>query len=183
MNLKKLSLPHIGLRKVKSLISLCVAFVVWQLIRLVIPYALDIHPLFAYVYAIIEIRETPEKTKQFSFYRIKATFVGLAFGLMLLPASVYFGEHIPNEMLNASADLGLILLGTLGALCLAELWNCKNFCGLAAAIFVICMVRDRSSNTNIYVYAVLRVVQTFVGIFAAWLVNTYFFRNHNKKGA
>lgn len=181
--MSKPKIPHIGLRKVKSLISLCVAFVVWQLMRLIIPYDLNVHPLFAYIYAIIEIRETPEKTKQFSLYRIKVTLIGLVIGLALLPVSVYLGNMIPNEMLSALADIGLILIGTLVSISTAELWNCKNFCGLAAAIFIICMVRDRNADTNIYLYAILRVVQTFVGIFAAWLVNTYFFRNHHKEDA
>ena len=179
--MSELNFPHIGLRKVKSLISLCVAFTVWQLLRLMIPFDLDVHPLFAYIYAIIEIRETPEKTRQFSLYRIKVTLIGLVMGLTLLPISVYFWNAIPDEMLSALADIGLILIGTLVSISLAELWDCKNLCGLAAAIFIICMVRDRNADTNIYLYAVLRVVQTFVGVFAAWLVNTYFFRKHMKQ--
>ncbi len=177
---KKFSLPKIGLRKVKSLISVCVAFLVWQVIRLIVPYELEIHPLFGYIYGIIEIRETAEKTKLFSFYRIKATLVGLSLGLMLLPLSVYMDRKIPNIPLNTLANLGLILVGVLAALWVAELIKCHNFCGIAAIIFVICMIRERGSNTNIYAYAILRTVQTGVGIFAACLVNTCFFKNHNK---
>ncbi len=176
---KKFSLPKIGLRKVKSLISVCVAFLVWQVIRLIVPYELEIHPLFGYIYGILEIRETAEKSKLFSFYRIKATLVGLSFGLMLLPLSVYMDKIIPNTPLNALANLGLILVGVLAALWVAELIKCHNFCGVAAIIFVICMIRDRGSNTNIYAYAILRTVQTFVGIFAACLVNSCFFKKHN----
>lgn len=176
---KKFSLPKIGLRKVKSLISVCMAFLVWQVIRLIVPYDLDIHPLFGYIYGILEIRETPEKSKLFSFYRIKATLVGLSLGLMLLPLSVYMDEKILNTPLNALANLGLILAGVLVALLVSELVKCHNFCGVAAIIFVICMVRDRSSNTNIYAYAILRTVQTFVGIFSACVVNSCFFKKHN----
>ena len=177
---KKFSFPKIGLRKVKSLISVCVVFLVWQIIRLIVPYELEIHPLFGYIYGILEIRETAEKSKQFSFYRIKATLVGLSLGLMLLPLSVFMDEKIPNMPLNTLANLGLILVGVLAALWVAELIKCHNFCGIAAIIFVICMIRDRGSETNIYAYAILRTVQTIVGIVAACLVNTFFFKNHNQ---
>ena len=152
------------------------AFAIWQLLRLVIPYELDAHPLFGYIYAIIEIRETPEKTKQFSLYRIKATLIGLAMGLALLP-----GNHIDSQFLMLLADLGLILCGTLAALCVAELCKCKNLCGIAAIVFITCIVRDSNSNTSIYVYAVLRAIQTLVGVFSAWLVNTYFLKGIGHK--
>jgi len=32
-------------------------------------------------------------------------------------------------------------------------------------------VRDRNSTVNIYLYAVLRVCQTLLGVFSAWAVN------------
>ena len=177
---KKFSLPKIGLRKIKSLISVCIAFLMWQIIRFIVPYDLAIHPLFGYIYGIIEIRETAEKTKLFSFYRIKATLVGLSLGLMLLPLSVYMDEKITNIPLNTLANLGLILIGVLIALWVAELVRCHNFCGIAAIIFVICMIRDRGADANIYAYAILRTVQTLVGIFSACLVNIYFFKKHNQ---
>ncbi len=177
---KTWSVPKIGLRKVKSLISVCVAFFVWQILRFLIPFGLEVHPLFGYIYAILEIRETPEKTKLFSFYRIKATLVGLAMGLVLLPLSVYFSEQIHSQFLHSFLDLLLILFGVLVTLWLAQLCKCENFCGVAAIIFVICLVRDRNADVNIYLYAILRTVQTFVGVFAAWLVNTHFFKNNKK---
>ena len=173
----KRRIPKIGLRKIKSLCSVCVAFIVWQIVRCIVPVELEVHPLFGYLYAIIEMRETPEKTKQFSAYRIKATLIGLTIGLSFLPISVYFAQHIPNVILLSLADLGLILLGVLVTLTAAEFFQCKNLCGIAAIIFAICMVRDKDAAVNIYVYAILRTVQTFVGVFAAWLVNTYFFKN------
>lgn len=180
-NIQKITVPGIGLRKIKSLISVCVAFLVWQIIRFFIPVELEVHPLFGYIYAIVEMRETPEKTKQFSLYRIKATLVGLSMGILLLPLSVLIDSYIGNIFYNSVVNLCLILIGVLATLWIAELVKCKNFCGIAAIIFVICMVRDRDSNANIYIYAILRTVQTIVGVFAAWLVNTYLFHRHEDK--
>ena len=80
---------HIGMRKVKSLISLVISFIIWQLIRVLFP-VLEVHPVFAYIYSVIEIRETPEKTKKFGKLRIKATFVGLVVGLVFITLSCFF---------------------------------------------------------------------------------------------
>ena len=48
-------------------------------------------------------------------------------------------------------------------------------------IFVICLVRDRNSALNIYLYAILRVWQTLLGVFSAWLVNTLLLPYPGKK--
>jgi len=171
-------LPGIGLRKVKSVIAVAIAFVIWQLVRWIVSLDLEVHPVFGYVYAVVELRETPEKTKTFSIYRLKATVIGLALGLLMLPLSVFLEHHIPSPFLLHVADLGLILVGVLISLWIADLCKCKNLCGIAAIIFILCIIRERSSSVSIYMYAILRAVETLVGVFAAWLANTFFFRHH-----
>jgi len=53
-------LPHIGKRKLKSILALLVGFGLWQLVRLVVP-GLEVHPIYIYIYGIIEMRENSEK--------------------------------------------------------------------------------------------------------------------------
>ena len=106
-------IPGIGLRKVKSVIAVAIAFVIWQIVRWLVSPELEVHPVFGYVYAVVELRETPEKTRTFSFYRIKATLIGLALGLALLPLSVFMEKSIPNAFVLHLADLALILAGVL----------------------------------------------------------------------
>ena len=55
-------LPHIGMRKVKSVLAIFAGFCLWQLLRLVIP-GLETHPILIYIYGMIEIRETSEKPR------------------------------------------------------------------------------------------------------------------------
>jgi len=174
-------LPGIGLRKVKSIIAVAIAFVIWQLVRWIVSPALEVHPVFGYVYAVVELRETPEKTKAFSIYRLKATAIGLALGLLTLPLSVWFETAIANTFLLHIADLALILVGVLISLWVADLCKCKNLCGIAAIIFILCIIRDRNSSVSIYMYAILRAVETLVGVLAAWFANAFFFRHHIKK--
>ena len=58
----KHALPGIGMRKIKSLLAVSLSFVIWQVVRIWLPQ-LEVHPLFGYVYSIIEMRDSAEKTK------------------------------------------------------------------------------------------------------------------------
>ncbi len=171
--------PHVGLRKIKSLIAVAIVFLVWQAVRLIFPQ-LEVHPVFGYIYAIIEMRDTPEKSKTFGFRRIKATFIGLAIGLLFITFSMWFGELLDVEWQRALVDLTIILIATLLALCIAEWLKCENFCGIAAIIAVICLVSH--SDDSRYLYATLRVVQTLIGVFVAMAINFTVHRRKNEDG-
>lgn len=46
--------PHIGWRKIKSIIAIFVGFCFWQILRLFMP-GLEVHPIFIYIYGMIFI--------------------------------------------------------------------------------------------------------------------------------
>lgn len=173
-------LPKIGKRKIKSVLALLLSFLIWQIVRLIFP-ELDVHPLFGYIYAIVEMRDSVEKTKKFGKLRIKATLVGLVIGLLILPISNKYGVYAGETLSHITVDVGLIIFGVLVTLWVAEAFKCETFCGIAAIIFVICMVRDKNADMNIYLYAVIRVLQTLMGVFSAWVVNSFVWRYPNKK--
>lgn len=178
MNMQEL--PKIGMRKIKSVMALFLSFLIWQIVRVFFPQ-LDIHPLFGYIYAIIEMRDSVEKTKLFGKRRIKATFIGLAIGLLFLPFSNRYGVYAGETISHIAIDVCLIIFGVLVTLWIAELLKCDNFCGIAAIIFVICMVRDKNADMNIYLYAIIRVLQTLLGVFSAWVVNCFICRYPKEK--
>lgn len=169
---------HIGMRKVKSLLSVSVAFVIWQIIRFFLPI-LEAHPVFAYIYAIVEMRESAEKTRNFGKLRIIATLTGLVVGLIFVAISLFVTSNITGEFLKTLIEFILVLVATLCSLCLAEIVHCKNFCGIAAIITVICMISH--NEENVYLYAVMRVVQTLIGIGSAMLINTFVSKEKHKK--
>jgi len=175
--MEKITLPGIGMRKVKSLIAIALAFVLWQVVRIWFPQV-EVHPLYGYIYAIIEMRDSVEKTRKFGTRRIKATLLGLTMGLCVLPLSVRYGTYAGEGIGFMLTDLAIILVGVLATIWIAELLRCENFCGIASVIFVICLVRDRNSNINIYLYAILRVFQTMLGVFSAWMVNSLIAPRH-----
>lgn len=165
-------LVHIGLRKMKSVFAIFVGFLVWQLIRLIVP-GLEVHPIYIYLYGMLEIRETSEKTINMGMNRLKTTFVALGVGLPILFFTVFVKGFIETQWLLIAVELTMILLGSLVVLCVAELAGCKTLCGLAAAIFIILLVSH--SDREPLTYSILRSSQTIIGISIAWLINVKLF--------
>ena len=167
-----LHLPHVGLRKLKSLLAIFVGFWVWQLVRLIFP-SLEVHPLYIYIYGLIEIRETSQKTMDLGKKRIKSTFTAIGVGLPILLLMEYLTGLAATGWMDAGIELALILVGTLITLLIAEKVGCGVYCGLSAAIFIILVISQREGEP--FYYSTLRAGQTLVGVFIAWLINVKLF--------
>ena len=165
-------LPHVGMRKIKSLLAIFVGFWIWQMIRLIFPN-LEVHPLYIYIYGVIEIRDSSKKTVDMGRDRIKATFVAMGVGIPLLFLGRGLTELTDPAWLDIGIDFSLLLLGTLLTLILAEKANCQALCGLCAAIFIIFMLTQKDGEP-LY-YSILRASQTMIGVFVAWLINVKLF--------
>ena len=165
---KLFPLPHVGLRKVKSLLAIFVGFWLWQLVRVFFP-GLEVHPIFIYIYGVIEIRATSEKTVELGTLRIRATFVAIAVALPLIALQIFLQGLIEPQWGRIGVELLLILLATLIALIVAEMVGCKTLCGLAAVYVIVLMVSHADDER--YIYSVLRAFQTIAGVFIAWLIN------------
>ncbi len=163
---------RIGMRKIKSILAICIGFAIWQIIRIPFP-DLEVHPIFVYLYGMLEIRETSEKTKMMGIRRLKATAVGLLVGLPVLAIFIYLREFIKPEWLQIGFQLLLILVGTLLTLTLGKIVGCDTLTGIAAMVFIIMMVSH--VNHERYFHAVLRASQTIIGISVAWLLNVKLF--------
>lgn len=175
-----MQLPHIGMRKIKSILAIFVGFWLWQLIRLFVP-VLEEHPIFIYIYGVLEMRESSEKTVDYGKRRIKATLIALIIGVPVLLLSRYIQSLTAIRWLQVGISLTAIMIGALLTLCVAEITDCKFYCGLAAAIFIILMVS--ASDGAPLIYSILRAVQTVIGVFVAWLINVKLFPYHGHKKA
>lgn len=160
-------LPHIGLRKVKSVLAIFVGFCIWQLLRLIIP-GLETHPLFIYIYGVLEMRETSAKTVDYGKARIMATFVAILTGLPFMFLADWARPQLTVEW-SLALEIAIMLVGTLLVLCVAERVKCRMYCGLAAAIYIILMITHFESR--VYLYSIMRAFQTIIGVGVAWLIN------------
>ena len=169
---------HIGMRKVKSLLAIIIGFLIWQVIRLFFP-DLEVHPLFIYLYGILEIRDTSEKTKTLSIQRLKANGVAFVFALLLIPLRIYMYSRLESTLLLTFLDLMMILVGSLVTLQLAERLRCGAMTGLAAVYYIILLIYHAGNDRYLYVF--LRASQTVIGVAVAWLVNVVLFPYPSRK--
>lgn len=170
-------LPPIGMRKIKSLIAIFIGFLIWQGMRLLCP-EMEVHPVFVYIYGLLEIRDTSDKTKSFGVQRIKLTLVAIAVGMPMLALRNFCHINLESQWLIIAIDMVIILFGTLMTLQLGEKAGCGNLTGLTAVVYIILLVLQGEDNR--YIYALMRIFQTFIGVFVAWLVNVVIFPYHGK---
>lgn len=171
---------HIGMRKVKSLLAILIGFLIWQGFRLLLP-DLEIHPIFIYIYAFLEIRDTSEKTKTLGLQRIKATLIAIAVGMPMLLLRIYMHTNVEESWVVTALDLVMILSGALLTLQLGQKIGCGNMTGVASVIFIILLISHADDNR--YLYAVLRASQTIIGVFVAWLLNVLLFPYPGRKSS
>jgi len=165
-------LPHVGLRKLKSLLAIFVGFWVWQLIRLLFP-SLEVHPIYIYIYGLLEMRDSSQNTVSMGKNRIKATFTAMGVGLPALLLIQFLTKWIQPQWLDTGIELAILLLGVLLALEIAEKVGCAAYCGLAAAIFIIFIISQKDGEPILY--SILRASQTIIGVSIAWLINVKLF--------
>lgn len=159
--------PHIGMRKVKSILAIFVGFCLWQTLRLFLP-GLEVHPIFIYIYGMIEIRETSAKTMDYGKMRIMATITAIVIGLPVMFLYDWIKPTLSQTGL-VWVEIGILLTGALLVLCVAEWVKCRVYCGLAAAIYMILMISHFESS--MYLYSVMRAFQTIIGVSIAWFIN------------
>lgn len=159
--------PHIGMRKIKSILAIFVGFCLWQTLRLFLP-ELEVHPIFIYIYGMIEIRETSEKTKDYGRMRIMATFTAILIVLPVMLLTDWLSPKVGPEW-KTWMEITVLILGALLVLIVAELVKCRVYCGLAAAIFMILMISHFESS--MYLYSIMRAFQTIIGVTIAWVIN------------
>lgn len=163
-----LAYPHIGMRKIKSILAIFVGFCLWQVMRLFLP-GLEVHPIFIYIYGMIEIRETSEKTKDYGRMRIMATFTSILIGLPIMLLSDWISPKVEDVWHQIVLEIVILIVGALLVLCVAEAVKCRVYCGLAAAIYMILMISH--FEDSMYLYSIMRAFQTIIGVSIAWIIN------------
>ncbi len=163
-----------GMRKVKSMIAIFICFLLWTLIRLIFPQLnLEIHPIYAYFYSVFEMRDTIETGIRTGKSRIKATIVGFLVAFIAILVTESFISSISSHWIIIIIEIIIFVVGVLFSINIAEFVKCTTLCGIAASTFIACFsIRD----SNPYIFALLRFVQTFMGTGIAFTVNMLIFK-------
>lgn len=167
-------LPRIGKRNIKSMLAIILCFFIWQITRFFAPgYLTEIHPLYAYVSAILAMRDTVPDSFIYGKIRFKGTLIGLILALICIAISMEVQNHLHITYIKVGVEFLIIVVGVSLTLYTAHILKCNNLCAIAGVVFLVCIIRY--STEQRYNYAIFRAFETILGIGASLFVNRYVF--------
>lgn len=171
MNLKNISkpkFPKIGLRTLKSAISVFLCLVLFP----------DM-PFFACLTAVICLQDTVSNSIQMGINRGLGTILGGVLGLVFLIFTRLVSSNFPTDFISTLLIYIIISIGIIVVI------YCCNLINKSGAINIACIVFLGVTTANAYEqplhYALERTIQTLFGIFIAILVNKYITPPKEKK--
>lgn len=156
MRIGKVTVPPIGMRTVKTTLSVMLCLALGTLLS-------RETPLFSCIAAVLTVRETVDNSISYGFTRVWATLLGGGIAFLLL--------YIDIMALSPWIQIPLIGLGVMSTLYLTVFVRRTDTTPLAVSTFLIIVLTHAGDR---YAYAARRIVETVVGIVVAVLVNKYF---------
>lgn len=144
-----------GLRNLKTALAVLVILVLAKLLEYPAP-------MYAGIAAITTMQDSIPNSISYGKMRIMATMIGGLMSIVIL----YATRHIPVE----SISIILIPLGIVLTILLCNIIHFKEASGLATVVFVIIMMQYTGEP---YTYAIIRTIETIVGIVIAVVINRW----------
>lgn len=144
-------IPKLGMRNIKTAISVVLCIFVLQL--------LEMDPFFACIAAVVTMQTTVDVSFRAGMERMVGTLVGAGMGIVV---AVYAPDNIY-----------LIGLGIIIIIYVSNLIHQQNAASLACIVFLAIMLTLTYENPLQHAYK--RIIETFIGIVIAVLVNSVFF--------
>ncbi len=155
---KKLELPKVGARIQKTALSVFIC--------MIIPHLLNMeYPFYACIAAVICLKDSHENTIKMGVNRMIGTLIGGCAGILstflFLKFNNYYFECIVTSLL-----------------CIVVIYICKVL-KKPGSVTIACIVL--LANTLLikqepnYIYTINRIIETFIGIIVATLVNRFIF--------
>ena len=149
--MKKLELPHIGSRNIKTALSVLVCLVFWP------------NSLFAAIAAVICVQDTVENSLNIGINRLIGTLLGGILGVIFL--YITNGLHLQNVLpLVVSIGVSLIIY-------ICNLIKKPSACSISSITLMSILVSQ--SYNDPLVYSIQRTVETAFGVIVAILINKY----------
>ncbi|MDZ4993572.1 hypothetical protein GNF80_11420 [Clostridium perfringens] len=157
--MKGLALPKIGARNLKTAlaVTLCIGF--FELIH-------RQYPFYACIAAVICMKDTVENSYKMGKSRMIGTITGGLVGLSLTFLALTF---------NLAKFPGLITgVGIVITIYLLNVFNKKGSVSIACIVLIAIMTNLHGKAP--YAYAIDRIIDTFIGIIIALLINKYIYK-------
>lgn len=165
----KFNLPKIGLRNIKTAISVFICILVFELIG-------RHNPLFACIAAVVCMQSTIENSIKFGVNRIVGTVIGGIIGILFL----IIGINISNRFLY----LAFVSSGIIFVIYINNLIKKSGAVAISCVVFLAILIYTNSyeaaSLNNALSYSINRIIDTIFGIVVSVIINL-FIRTKKKK--
>lgn len=150
--MRKLKLQKIGLRNIKTGISVCICLVLFYK-----------DPFFATIASVMCMQDTMEHSVKIGTTRVTGTLIGGTLGLIFLNLTRYINAENFVPIITA--------IGVSSAIYLCNTINRPEACAMSSLVLIAIMIAPSTSSA--FGYAFKRTVETILGIIVALLVNKY----------
>lgn len=151
--MRKYKISHIGMRTIKTSLAIMICLA----LGLMFGYPA---PIYACIAVVMTIRETVDESIKYSISRILATIFGGAAGLIVL------GFHAAD--LNPWLEIPVIGAAVILTIHVTILVKCPDITALTVVILLIIVLNHTQDE---YAYAVMRMIETVIGIVVAVVIN------------
>lgn len=163
----KNALPKVGMRMVKTAVAVMLCYGIFAPFGLIYRSELggvwgQLGPLYACIASIVCTQSSLGQTMRQGVSR----FIGVAVGGALGAATLLLGEALEHPV---------VFIPLLGVICVAGIWICLLLkrpaaCPMACIVPCVILITGVTGEARYY-YAAARIIETVVGVAAAFLVN------------
>ena len=153
--MKKKIIP--GMRNIKTAIAIFIDLIIFEFIG-------SYDAFYACVASVVCMQHSVEETVKVGKSRIIGPIIAAIIGLIFF----YIGELIPVPCIN----LILIPIGVILIIQICVMLNCPSSSHIASVVLISILTGDKMQANNI-IYPFTRIIETFIGILVATIVNKY----------
>lgn len=165
-NIKKIIIPRVGMRIIKTALAVLITLLVIDLLFVRLLHRTEFVSVFAVVSAVLTIQDSIRSSFATAVERCIGTLIGVAVGMLFLTFDLLLNKNI--YLFYTFITVGTVLV----------IYGCKIFkkaaaSGLCVVVFIaVLFSRDES---NPYLAAGVRILETVIGVVIALLVNVLIF--------
>lgn len=164
--MNNLRFPKIGLRNLKTALSVFICIVLFNIFG-------DHSPFYACIAAVICMKDTIDSSLTMGKDRLIGTFIGGLFGIIF----VYILEFLPTL---SHPNALVTAIGVIIVIYVCNLIKKPGSVAICCVVFIGIMLSYTGSET--YEYAITRTIDTAIGVVIAILINMLLpFHNENNE--
>lgn len=154
-----MKLPKVGKRNIKTGLAVFICLFLLPLIGFK-------QPFYACIASVLSMQDTPENSFEYGKNRLKSTILGGICSICFI--------FINQLIYNFGFTIIITPLGIMTTIYLCNLVGWKEASGTACVVFCSILINHAD---DMYIFALNRMLETFLGVLIAVLVNKYFFNN------